>query len=215
MITPVRLSLSFTMIEVLLRSVVRAIRASHISRSRDHGKQAGLSALLNPQPTRPYDFKPIRCQQGFTLIEVLIAALVLAVGLLGLAGLQATSVKMNHSAYLRSQATMLAYEIADAMRANRSNMASYDDANKKYKSASCERKFTRDKFCSDETNIAQCDIEEWRNRLACLLPSGSATITVPNNSTRATISATWDESTVGGDSAQTASPQTVTFTTAP
>jgi len=44
---------------------------------------------------------------GFTLIEVLIAALVLAVGLLGLAGLQAASIKNNLSAYKRSQATQL------------------------------------------------------------------------------------------------------------
>ncbi|MCX7101946.1 MAG: type IV pilus modification protein PilV, partial [Methylobacter sp.] len=55
---------------------------------------------------------------GFTLIEVLIAMLVLAVGLLGLAGLQATSLKSNQSAYNRSQATQLAYDLADRMRAN-------------------------------------------------------------------------------------------------
>ena len=55
---------------------------------------------------------------GFTLIEVLIAMLVLAVGLLGLAGLQATSLKNNQSAYNRSQATQLAYDIADRMRSN-------------------------------------------------------------------------------------------------
>ena len=55
---------------------------------------------------------------GFTLIEVLIAMLVLAVGLLGLAGLQATSLRNNQSAYNRSQATQLAYDLADRMRAN-------------------------------------------------------------------------------------------------
>jgi type IV pilus assembly protein PilV len=55
---------------------------------------------------------------GFTLIEVLIAMIILAGGLLGLAGLQATSLKNNQSAYNRIKATQLAYDIADRMRAN-------------------------------------------------------------------------------------------------
>jgi type IV pilus assembly protein PilV len=55
---------------------------------------------------------------GFTLIEVLIAMVVLAVGLLGLAGLQANSLRNNQSAYNRSQATQLAYDMADRIRAN-------------------------------------------------------------------------------------------------
>jgi type IV pilus assembly protein PilV len=53
---------------------------------------------------------------GFTLIEVLIAMLVLAGGLLGLAGLQAASLSNGQSAYNRSQATQLAYQLADNMR---------------------------------------------------------------------------------------------------
>ncbi len=60
----------------------------------------------------------MKTNTGFTLIEVLIAMLVLAVGLLGLAGLQATSLRNNQSAYNRSQATQLAYDLADRMRAN-------------------------------------------------------------------------------------------------
>jgi type IV pilus assembly protein PilV len=55
---------------------------------------------------------------GFTLVEVLVAVLVLAVGLLGLAGLQLASMKSNHSAYRRSQATIAAYDLLDRMRAN-------------------------------------------------------------------------------------------------
>jgi type IV pilus assembly protein PilV len=66
---------------------------------------------------------------GFTLIEVLIAMLVLAVGLLGLAGLQVISLRNNQSAYNRSQATQLAYDMADRIRANPS------DANKLENSA--------------------------------------------------------------------------------
>ena len=48
----------------------------------------------------------------------MIAVFVLAIGLLGMAGLQMTSLKNNHSAYLRTQAVEYAYDIADRMRAN-------------------------------------------------------------------------------------------------
>ena len=48
---------------------------------------------------------PSSGSQGFSLMEVLVALLVLAIGLLGLAALQARGVKFNHDAYLRSQAT--------------------------------------------------------------------------------------------------------------
>jgi type IV pilus modification protein PilV len=57
--------------------------------------------------------------QGFSLFEVLIALVVLSVGLLGLASLQTNTLKFNQGAYLRTQATNLAYDMADRMRANR------------------------------------------------------------------------------------------------
>ena len=57
--------------------------------------------------------------QGFTLIEVLIAIIVLSIGLLGLAGLQLTSLRNSNSAYTRSQAVILSYDIVDRIRANR------------------------------------------------------------------------------------------------
>lgn len=56
--------------------------------------------------------------RGFSLIEVLIAVLVLAIGLLGLAALQATALRNNQSALERSQGVMNTYTILDAMRAN-------------------------------------------------------------------------------------------------
>jgi len=59
-------------------------------------------------------------QRGFTMIEVLIAAFVLGVGLLGLAALQAQSLQFNYSALQRSQANILAYDIIDRIRANQS-----------------------------------------------------------------------------------------------
>lgn len=59
-------------------------------------------------------------QRGVTLIEILITLLVLAVGLLGLAALQGISLQSGQVAYHGTQATNVAYEIADFARTNRS-----------------------------------------------------------------------------------------------
>ena len=56
-------------------------------------------------------------QRGFSLLEVLIAALIFAIGFLGLAGLQARMLAAANSSYERSAAVMSAYTILDAMRA--------------------------------------------------------------------------------------------------
>lgn len=60
-----------------------------------------------------------RTQQGLTLIEVLIAILVLGFGLLGFALLQTMNVRYVQSANFRTQATNLSYELLDQIRANR------------------------------------------------------------------------------------------------
>lgn len=57
-------------------------------------------------------------QRGVGLIEVLVAVLVLAIGLLGMAGLQTRALKSGQSAFERSQAVTLTYLMMDAMRAN-------------------------------------------------------------------------------------------------
>lgn len=58
-------------------------------------------------------------QSGVSMIEVLVAIIVLSIGLLGLAGLQTAGLKYNQSANFRSTATMMAYSILDSMRASR------------------------------------------------------------------------------------------------
>ena len=60
-------------------------------------------------------------QQGFTLIEVMVAVFVLAVGILGMAGMQAVSVRESQNSIFRSQADILAGDMADRLRANRSD----------------------------------------------------------------------------------------------
>jgi type IV pilus assembly protein PilV len=67
----------------------------------------------NPLPARPWR------QFGVTLIEVLIAVLVLAIGLLGMTALQVRTLQNNQSSAMRNQAVVLTYFMLDAMRANR------------------------------------------------------------------------------------------------
>lgn len=62
---------------------------------------------------------PRRGQRGAGLIEVLVAVLILAIGLLGIAAMQTTALRNNQSALERSQAVVQSYAIFDAMRANR------------------------------------------------------------------------------------------------
>ena len=56
---------------------------------------------------------------GFTLLEVLITLIVLSVGLLGLAGLQTMSLRNNHDAYLRNQATIQANDLVERLRGSK------------------------------------------------------------------------------------------------
>lgn len=64
-------------------------------------------------------------QSGFSMIEVLIALLVLSFGLLGLAFMQTLNLRYTQSAQQRTLAVNLASELLDTMRTNRSQLAAY------------------------------------------------------------------------------------------
>ncbi|MDT8403751.1 type IV pilus modification protein PilV [Sulfuriflexus sp.] len=106
-------------------------------------------------PSKPYS-------RGFTLVEVLVAVFVLAIGLLGLAGLQAKSLQFNYSAYQRSQATILAYDIIDRMRANlgEAQAGNYDitDTAGPPSSTNCQ---TNSATCGAST-MASFDLSQWK-----------------------------------------------------
>lgn len=55
--------------------------------------------------------------KGFTLIEVLVAVLILGTGLLALSSLQLRSLQQNHDAYVHTRANIVAYQIMDQVRA--------------------------------------------------------------------------------------------------
>lgn len=60
----------------------------------------------------------MRSQEGAGLIEVLVAMLVMAIGMLGIAAMQASALRNSQSSLERSQAVVQTYAVLDAMRAN-------------------------------------------------------------------------------------------------
>jgi type IV pilus assembly protein PilV len=119
-------------------------------------------------------------QLGFTLIEVLITMVIMAIGLLGLATLQLVGLKSSHSSYLRTQATSLANEYADILRSNPTEVENNKfvaDGASFLTSASI---FTTKANCTSTTgcsssDIAETDLANWVSNVQTL-PSGNAII---------------------------------------
>jgi type IV pilus assembly protein PilV len=129
---------------------------------------------------------------GFTLLEVLIAILVLAFGLLGLAGLQGIGLLNNKGAYLRSTAILQAYDMGDRMRANKTGMkdGDYDGITTTIPS---------DPGCittgCTPAQLEQYDAHEWNTNNKTLLPSGIGTVTKVGDIF--VISVMWDDERKG------------------
>lgn len=133
----------------------------------------------------------LRSDGGFTLIEVLVALLVLSIGLLGLAMLQVTGMKFNSDAYLRTQSTYLAYDIIDRLRANQ-------DAIGTDKYVASARPTGTIPNCDttecDSTKLAIYDLDRWYGKLHAVLPrnpSSDSSITRTGN--KYTITIRWME----------------------
>ncbi len=133
-------------------------------------------------------------QRGFTLLEVMISVLVLSIGLLGLAGLQASGLRSNHSAYLRSQAVTYSYDIIDRMRANRLSALSgtYNIA--------------LGTGAPTGTTIAETDLREWKHLINDNLPSGDGAASV--NGGMVTVTVQWDDSRAKGSSTASTTVET-------
>lgn len=116
----------------------------------------------------------IRPQSGFTLVEVLVSALVIAIGLVGVAALQALALKNNQSTFMRSQATALAYDLADRMRANVSgaDAGAYDPA-----AAAIDTSCNTNSGCAPDV-LAEHDLAEWNASIAANLPAGQGYVCI-------------------------------------
>lgn len=109
-------------------------------------------------------------QKGATLLEVLIAMLVISVGLLGMAALQLKSVAVNQGAFQRLQAVNLAYEIADSIAINpaQANNSDYVLA-----------RAATEPPAGIAGTVADIDLRRWITAVAARLPEGDLIITAP------------------------------------
>ena len=134
--------------------------------------------------------------RGITMVESLVALVILSVGMLGIAGLYVTGIKAGRSALLRTQAVNLASDMADRIRANRRAITAYDmDA---YGGAPTDQSCIGNDCTSAE--LAEDDLFRWQAAIEAALPGrplALADVQVVNEAApaadRYAISVTWHE----------------------
>jgi len=130
-------------------------------------------------------------QEGFTLIEVMVALVIFTVSLLGLAGLQAAALRDNHVANLNTIATQLAEDMAERLRANPAGVSngSYNNIDSDPGHEECY-----ESSCSPDA-ISRMDAHEWLTAIAEALPSGQGRVVRVGNGFAITVM--WDQERTG------------------
>jgi len=140
---------------------------------------------------RKTPYSPAR-SAGFTLIETMVALLVLSVGMIGVAVMHGKALAASGTAIRRSQAIGLAADIADRIRVNRGAQAAYAGA-------------AADNNCDDPTGsggvdcspaqMAAHDLFVWEAQVAATLPGGQGAVAVDTatNPTTYAVTVSWDE----------------------
>ena len=114
-------------------------------------------------------------QRGFSLLEVLISILVLSFGILGAAGLQASSLQVTREARLQASAMRLAEELGEMMRSNKGLATNLSASPNPYvfDAEAGDTPFTKPNCgyptssnpCTTAQDIAQRDLYEWWERV--------------------------------------------------
>ena len=138
------------------------------------------------RPTRPF------LQSGFSLIESMVALVVVSVGMIGIAGLYGQGLSAGRTALYRTQAVNLAGDMADRIRENRLGGVAYAGMGA---NNSCDPPAAVN--CTPP-QMAQHDLWVWTNQVAVLLPNGVGTVAfLATTPPTYTIQVTWQETVAG------------------
>ena len=138
-------------------------------------------------------FRTRRRMAGVSMVEALVAVVIISVGMLGIAGMYLASLQAGRSANLRVQALNLTTDLADRIRANRSGLVNYqvasDGLGKEHdcQTVSCTAK-----------DLAENDLFLWKRAISAALPANAnGRVTFTDNAApapdRYTIVVTWRE----------------------
>jgi type IV pilus assembly protein PilV len=134
-------------------------------------------------------------ERGFSIVEAMVALLVLSVGMLGIAGLYVTTLRASGSALFRTHAVNLAADMADRIRAN-------PNAGAAYAAAAADNNCAGGGASCSPTQLAADDLFTWLNEIATVLPddgdvnTAQGTVAVAGANPRTyTITVSWVEPT--------------------
>jgi len=154
--------------------------------------------------------KHMNTQRGFSMIELLVAVLVMGIGVLGITGLQMVSLQNNRGALLRGEAVQLAYDMLDRVRANPgSNYGGLNLGTAPPAATNCNtNNCTEAQMVTFDQAVWKCSLGNWNTDAKCVafrngtvlppssaqpgLPAGDGRIAV-NNAGIVTITVQWQE----------------------
>jgi type IV pilus assembly protein PilV len=122
-----------------------------------------------------------RLQRGFSMLEVLISILLLAVGAIGAAGMQLAALKDSGSAESRYRAASIASGMVDTLRANR-NLAINGSI-----------VFESDLAAGNCVGTETAPIKKFLNQIDCELPGGRGSVVINPATDRAIVTVQWDD----------------------
>jgi type IV pilus assembly protein PilV len=125
---------------------------------------------------------------GFSLVEVLIALVILSVGMLGIAGLYVESMKAGRTSQFRHNAVTLAGDVADRIRAN-------PRAGVDYEGPGGNNNCVLGNVNCNPAQMAANDIDLWKDQATDMLPNGTVAVVFDDNPVPPTyrITVSWDE----------------------